>query len=62
MRKGESSSIGLKNKKDDIARECIIRRAVLEFTDGINANLGIDKIKKQKKSNRDLITGSSICK
>ena len=30
-----------KKKKDDAARERIIRRAALEFTDGMYANLGI---------------------
>jgi acyl CoA:acetate/3-ketoacid CoA transferase beta subunit len=30
-------------KKDDAARERIIRRAALEFTDGMYANLGIGK-------------------
>jgi acyl CoA:acetate/3-ketoacid CoA transferase beta subunit len=33
----------LKKKKDDNARERIIRRAALEFTDGMYANLGIGK-------------------
>jgi len=51
LRKRESSSIGLlipglKKTKDAIARECIIRQVALEFTDGINANLNLDKIKK----------------
>jgi acyl CoA:acetate/3-ketoacid CoA transferase beta subunit len=32
-----------KKKKDDAARERIIRRAALEFTDGMYANLGIGK-------------------
>ncbi|CAF4416711.1 unnamed protein product, partial [Adineta steineri] len=32
---------GSKKKKDDAARERIIRRAALEFTDGMYANLGI---------------------
>lgn len=30
-----------KKKKDDATRERIIRRAALEFTDGMYANLGI---------------------
>ena len=34
-------STGSKKKKDDTARERIIRRAALEFTDGMYANLGI---------------------
>lgn len=34
-----------KKKKDDTARERIIRRAALEFTDGMYANLGIGKEK-----------------
>ena len=33
----------MKKKKDDAARERIIRRAALEFTDGMYANLGIGK-------------------
>ncbi|CAM4920421.1 unnamed protein product [Rotaria socialis] len=36
-----SSAAPSKNKKDDTARERIIRRAALEFTDGMYANLGI---------------------
>jgi acyl CoA:acetate/3-ketoacid CoA transferase beta subunit len=35
----------VKKKKDDAARERIIRRAALEFTDGMYANLGIGENK-----------------
>ncbi|CAF0824543.1 unnamed protein product [Adineta ricciae] len=46
VRKRDSTSAsaqpaGSKKKKDDAARERIIRRAALEFTDGMYANLGI---------------------
>jgi 3-oxoacid CoA-transferase len=38
-----SEPAGSKKKKDDVARERIIRRAALEFTNGMYANLGIGK-------------------
>lgn len=54
MRKRDTSSGSIsgaeKKKKDDAARERIIRRAALEFTDGMYANLGIGKSKMIDKN------------